>query len=86
MTASSHCSFSSLSPTAQALVIRLIQEELQPLLQVPSTATTEVWGQAIQAANPTLSCDYTDIFTLKICPESRPQLLQRIQQELTAAV
>ncbi|MGI4741316.1 MAG: hypothetical protein ACRYG7_39625 [Janthinobacterium lividum] len=85
MSASSHRSFSSLSPTVQALVIQLIQEELHPFLQVPSTATEEVWSRAIQAADPSLSCHYTDIFTIKICPESRPGLLQRIQQELSAA-
>jgi hypothetical protein len=83
MTASSYRSFSSLSPTVQALVIRLIQEELQPFLQVPPATTEEVWDRAIQAADPVLSCQYTDIFTIKIRPESLPQLLQRIQQELT---
>lgn len=86
MIVSSHRSFSSLSPTAQALVIGLIREELQPLLQVPSAATEVDWGRAIRAADPTLFCHYTDIFTIKICPESRPQLLQRLQQELAAAL
>ncbi len=85
MIASSHRSFSSLSPTVHALVIRLIQEELQPFLQVPPTVTNEVRARAIQAADPTLFCHYTDSFTIKICLESRPQLLQRIQQELTDA-
>ncbi|WP_380267640.1 hypothetical protein [Hymenobacter caeli] len=69
----------------QALVSRLIQEELQPFLQIPPAATDAIWDQAIQAADPTLFCQYTDIFTVKICPESRPQLLQRIQQELAKA-
>ncbi len=85
MTASSYRSFSSLGPTAQALVIRLIQEELHPFLQVPLTATSEVWARAIEAADPTLYCHYTDIFTIKICPESRPLPLLSIQQELTNA-
>lgn len=82
MTASSYRSFSSLCPTVQALVIRLIQEELRPFLQVPPAVTSEAWAQAIEAADPTLFCQYTDIFTIKICPESRPQLLLRMQQLL----
>jgi hypothetical protein len=85
MSASSHRSLSSFSPIVQTLVIRLIQEELHSFLQVPVTATNEEWGRAIQAANPTLSCHYTDVFTIKICPESRSGLLQRLQQELSAA-
>jgi hypothetical protein len=69
----------------QALVIRLIQEELQPLIQVPPAITEEVWNRAIQAADPVLFCQYTDIFIIKIQPEFLPQLLQCIQQELSIA-
>ncbi|RZK90798.1 MAG: hypothetical protein EOO62_34555 [Hymenobacter sp.] len=85
MSASSHRSFSSLCSTMQELVIQLIQEDLHPFLQVPPTTTEEVWCRAIRTANPTLFCHYTDIFTIKICPESRSGLLQRLQQELSAA-
>ena len=85
MTASSHRSFSSLCPTAQALVIRLLQEELQPLLQVPDTIPLAAWSEAIHTANPTLVCQYTDVYTIKISPESRLQLLQVIQQEVWIA-
>ncbi len=86
MTASSHRSFSSLSPTVQALVIRLIQEELQTLTQVPSTVTGKEWDQAIRAVDPTLLCYYADGFIIQICPESRALLLQHIQQELMATM
>lgn len=86
MTASSHRSFSSLSPTVQALVIRLLQEELQPFLYFPDTISPAAWADAIEAADPTLCCHYTDIYTIKLCPESRPQLLERVQQELMLTV
>ena len=83
MTASPYRRFSSLCPTVQALVIRLIQEEFTPHLSFPTNAPEPAWARAIAQADPTLFYCTAEEPTIRICPESYQQLRECLQRELT---
>ena len=85
MTASPYRRFSSLCPTVQALVIRLIQEEFTPCLSLPINAPEPAWARAIALADPTLLYCTAEVPTVRICPESYQLLRECLQRELTQA-
>ncbi|GAA4389397.1 hypothetical protein GCM10023186_36690 [Hymenobacter koreensis] len=77
--------FSSICPTVQKLVIRLIQEEFTPYLSLSADVSEAAWARAVALADPTfLYCTAAEP-TVRLCPESYEQLLKSLQQELTVS-
>lgn len=83
MPASPYRRFSSLCPTVQALVIRLIQEEFTPYLSFSTDVPESAWARATALADPTLLYCTAEEPTIRICPESYQQLRECLQRELT---
>ncbi|KAA9325099.1 hypothetical protein F0P96_20595 [Hymenobacter busanensis] len=83
MAASPYRRFSSLCPTVQALVIRLIQEEFTPLLPLSAEMPAAAWARAVALADPTLLYCTAQEPVIRLCPESYEQLQEHLQQELT---
>ena len=79
---SHYCLLSDLPPNIRLTIVRLIQEELQPLLQISHEPTQADWDQVIQVANPTLVCRALVPPTIQLCPDARPQLLLRLQEAM----
>ncbi len=83
MSASPTRRFSSICPTVQGLVIRLIQEEFTPLLSFSAEPREPAWARAVALADPTfLYCTAAEP-AIRICPESYQQLRECLQRELT---
>jgi hypothetical protein len=83
MAASPYRRFSSICPTVQALVIRLIQEEFTPSLSLSADVSEAAWARAVALADPTfLYCTSAEP-TIRLCPESYQQLQALLQRELT---
>jgi hypothetical protein len=86
MAASPYCRYSSICPTVQALVIRLIQEEFTPLLSLSTEAPESAWSRAIALADPSFLYCTAQEPTIRLCPESYPLLRECLQRELTKGV
>ncbi|RPD43938.1 hypothetical protein DNI29_22770 [Hymenobacter sediminis] len=82
MAASPYRRFSSLCPTVQALVIRLIQEEFTPLLPLSAEVPAAAWTRAVALADPTLLYCTAQEPVIRLCPESYEQLRACLQREL----
>ncbi|RAK62430.1 hypothetical protein DLM85_23800 [Hymenobacter edaphi] len=85
MAASPYRRFSSICPTVQALVIRLIQEEFTPLLNLAAEVSEAAWVRAVALADPTLLYCTAQEPAIRLCPESYQQLLACLQRELVRA-
>lgn len=85
MAASPYRRFSSICPTVQALLIRLIQEEFTPLLPFASEAPVAAWVRAITLADPSFLYCAAQEPVIRICPESYKQLQEYLEQELVPA-
>jgi 2-hydroxychromene-2-carboxylate isomerase len=85
MAASPYRRFSSLCPTVQALVIRLIQEEFTPLLNLAAEVSEAAWARAVALADPTLLYCTAQEPVIRLCPESYQHLLDCLQHELVRA-
>ncbi|TGE20999.1 hypothetical protein [Hymenobacter metallicola] len=83
MSASPSCRFSRLCPTAQELMIRLIREQFISCLSLSTEAPESAWSRAIALADPTFVYCTTPEPTIRICPDSYPQLRECLRQELT---
>ncbi|UOQ75227.1 hypothetical protein [Hymenobacter cellulosilyticus] len=84
MAASPYRRFSSICPTVQALVIRLIQEEFTALLNLTAEVPEVAWARAVVLADPILLYCTAQEPAIRLCPESYQQLLACLQQELTS--
>lgn len=85
MAVSPYRRFSSICPTVQQLVIRLIQEEFTPLLSLSADVSEAAWARAVALADPTfLYCTAAEP-AIRLCPESYQQLQALLQHELTKA-
>jgi hypothetical protein len=82
MSASPYCRFSRLCPTVQAQMIRLIQEQFTPSLSLSTEAPESAWTRAIALADPTFLYCTAQEPTIRICPESYPQLRECLQREI----
>jgi hypothetical protein len=67
----------------QPLVLRLIQEEFTPLLNLTSPLPEAVWFRAVALADPTFLYCTAQEPTIRICPKSYKQLRECLQQELS---
>lgn len=85
MAASPYRRFSSICPTVQALVIRLIQEEFTPLLSLSTDVSEADWARAVALVNPTLLYCTAAEPAIRICPDSYEQLRADLPQGLTSA-
>ncbi|MBC6609070.1 hypothetical protein H8B13_19785 [Hymenobacter sp. BT188] len=85
MPAIPHRRFSSICPTVQGLVIRLIQEEFTPLLFLSAEPQESDWFRAVALADPTFLYCTAQEPTVRICPESYRKLLACLQRELAPA-
>lgn len=85
MAASPYRRFTSLCPTVQALVIRLIQEEFTLLLSLPTHLSEAAWARAVTQVDPTLLYCTAAEPTIRICPDSYEQLRVNLPEVLTKA-
>lgn len=85
MAASPYRRFSSICPNVQALVIRLIQEEFTPLLNLIAEVSEDAWARAVALADPTLLYCTAQEPAIRLCPESYEQLRACLQRELVRA-
>jgi hypothetical protein len=64
-------------------MIRLIQEQFTPSLSLSTEAPESAWARAIALADPTFVYCAAKEPTIRICPDSYPQLRECLQRELT---
>ena len=69
----------------KGLILQLIQDEYQPLLQLPPTLTAQIWSEAVTKANPILFYLNDGVPLIQIGEASRQSLLKFLRQELGAA-
>ena len=66
----------------KGLILRLIRDEYQPLLQLPTDLSEESWSQAVTKANPILFYLNDGAPLIQIGEASRACLQECLKQEL----
>ncbi|QKG55015.1 hypothetical protein [Hymenobacter sp. BRD67] len=85
MISSGHRPFSDFCPAMKGLILQLIQDEYQPLLQLPAALPREAWSEAVTRANPILFYLNDGAPLIQIGEASRQSLLKFLKQEFGSA-